>query len=71
MLAKSDGDPAFPAMAFTEKQYRGMSIRDYFAAAAMQGIIACFKDHEGADTVETRVEKAYEYADAMLEERNK
>lgn len=54
-----------------ESQYSGMSLRDHFAAAAIQGIIACFRDHTGAETIPKRVEKAYAYADAMLAERAK
>ncbi len=46
------------------------TLRDEFAAAALQGILACFKDHEGYTTVSLRVKKAYEYADEMLKQRN-
>jgi len=73
-----DGGPAFPGVAFVSGPYGdrtvmigGMSLRDYFAAAALQGVIACFRDHAHAETVSTRVGKAYEYADAMLTERDK
>ena len=39
-------------------------------AAALQGILACFKDHRGYETPALRVAKAYEYADEMLKQRN-
>lgn len=46
----------------------GMTLRDYFAAKAMQGIVISI----GAlDKVDDLVGAAYEIADAMLEEREK
>lgn len=47
----------------------GMTLRDYFAAKALQGIIAT-NSHFVKDA-EALASKAYEFADAMLEERNK
>lgn len=41
----------------------GMTLRDYFAAKAMQGIL-----YEGLEPVET-AKHAYEMADAMLKAR--
>lgn len=54
---------------YDEKSYKfdGMTLRDYFAAKAMQGYITGDYDvypHEIA-------QKAYEIADAMLEEQAK
>jgi hypothetical protein len=47
----------------------GMSLRDYFAAKAMQGFLA---DGAAPDvSKETVASMAYAMADAMLEERNK
>ena len=44
----------------------GMSLRDYFAAKAMQG----FASHIGPSmTFESRAKIAYEWADAMLKAR--
>lgn len=71
-------EPSFelinPSDPFTFKarslEFPGMTLRDYFAAQALVGILACFRDHENADTVQTRVGKAYEYADAMLRARD-
>ena len=48
---------------------RGMDLRDYFAAKAMQAIVsqtATLKKY----TVEMTVEDAYKLADAMMEARN-
>ena len=59
--------PAFPvAFKWGEdfKEYNGMTLRDYFAAKAMQGICARVHwSYSGA------AKDAYEYADAMLEAR--
>jgi len=43
----------------------GMDLRDYFAAKALQGILACDYSVE-----EEPAELAYRYADAMMEARN-
>jgi len=47
----------------------GMSLRDYFAAKAMQAIITNHKLEECDDFVVAA--NAYQLADFMLEERNK
>lgn len=66
---KHDGGPAFPTTTpFTDE---GMSIRDYFAAAALQGILAA---HAGPDNLIFPTDKeaarmAYSAADAMLRAR--
>ena len=52
---------------------RGMTMRDYFAAKAMQGIIAAGKYAVGMDQQpETTqyAEKAYRQADAMMRARS-
>ena len=50
----------------------GMDLRDYFAAQAMQGLIAgCYSGNNVGFTVEGNVFAAYEYADAMMEARSK
>ncbi|WP_205576967.1 hypothetical protein [uncultured Pseudomonas sp.] len=70
---KCDGGPAFPApeaaMArFGESNpdaFLGMSLRDHFAARAMQGICA-HADTWGLTTSPKIAHQAYELADAML-----
>jgi len=59
------GGPAFPVMLPEAKiVYTGISVRDYFAAMAMQ--VTC------EDYMPTEAAKlAYDYADAMLKERLK
>ena len=57
---------AFPALHLDG--HRGMSLRDYFAAAALTGLCA----HSGTMNlvdVESTVERSYEVADAMLKQR--
>ena len=44
---------------------KGMDLRDYFAAKAMQGLI------EDGHDCKWLTHRAYEYADAMMEARNK
>ena len=64
----SDGGPAFPTL-FIEPDYgsgyAGMTIRDYFAAAALQGLLASCP-WEQVDEVP---QKAYEISDAMIKAR--
>ncbi len=52
-------------------QRNGMDLRDYFAAQAMQGLLAANpEDCEGyADAIGLLAQAAYEVADAMMEAR--
>lgn len=67
----NDGGPAFARDSHMDKQIglyvqqQGMSLRDYFAAAALQGLIA---DGGGASW-EADANAAYKAADAMLRAR--
>ena len=66
-----DGGPAFPCGTIHEGNsecHDGMSLRDFFAAAALQGFCAC---SEVRGTTQQIATSAYEFADAMLEERKK
>lgn len=67
MSEKETGGPAFPgvdyANQFGKKNPEGMTLRDYFAAKALQGIL-----FEGLTENET-ARHAYELADAMLAAR--
>jgi hypothetical protein len=62
-MRKETGGPAFPAMNDNGYWVGGMTLRDYFAAKAMQSIA-----RETADEVKA-ARWAYEMADAMLEAR--
>jgi hypothetical protein len=71
---KDTGGPAFPFvfddMATRSRQiYTGMSIRDWFAGMAMQGLLACPVQPQSGPDMYAR--DAYTLADAMLKERSK
>lgn len=67
MSDKNNGGAAFPEP--INSQCGGMSLRDYFAAKAMQGI-ASAAPHNCVDPRDV-AEDAYQFADAMLAERAK
>jgi hypothetical protein len=70
-MIKDTGGPAFPTEVVNTNDgyiHRGMTLRDYFAAKAMQGLLA--SDIEcGPDDVASVVASAYILADAMLKAR--
>jgi hypothetical protein len=57
----NNGGPAFP----TGTAFQGMTLRDYFAAKAMQGLTA------NSTNPKEIAQAAYIVADAMLEARKK
>jgi hypothetical protein len=66
----NDGGPAFPNVP-SDPQYSkwdmGMTLRDFFAAAALQGLLA---QYDPEDELEHYIAKwSYEAADAMLKAR--
>lgn len=68
----NDGGPAFPNVP-PDSQYSkwdmGMTLRDYFAAAALQGFMAAHTS--GGCLVDDLYAKyAYDLADAMLKQRD-
>ena len=62
-------DPSTPEDA-VQSLHNGMTLRDYFAAKAMQAIIAR-ADDRFTTTVDFVGGKSYQYADAMLRARQK
>lgn len=72
--AKNDGGPAFPVQDASTWQAHGMSLRDYFAGQALQGLLANPK-------LQSQILKtggahggwieasSFAFADAMLEAR--
>jgi hypothetical protein len=64
----ADHIPAFPCewdyISSNRRIANGMTLRDYFAAKAMQSMVVL--DHMGSGTI---AKEAYEMADAMLKER--
>jgi hypothetical protein len=69
----SDGGPAFPwcgDLNDCPTINLGMTLRDYFAAKAMQAYVSSDKWREDMDSIRT-ASMAYRMADAMLKERDK
>jgi hypothetical protein len=78
---RKDGGSAFPIVGISENQSTGevtchetsapgMSLRDYFAAKAMQGCLAMWPAKAGElPKVDGIAEAAFAYADAMLKAR--
>ena len=67
MSTINDGGPAFPVGSGDMRDPVGMSLRDYFAAAAMQGI--CASGPMITDDVIAL--EAYSIADAMIKARTR
>ena len=69
MSAPNTGGPAFPSHgSMGEVAHEGMTLRDYFAAKAMQAILAR-TDSRFTTSLEFVGAKSYQYADAMLKAR--
>jgi hypothetical protein len=68
MSTKDTGGAAFPIVVGDGDQMtEGMTLRDYFAAKAVQGLLS---DSNIAASTKEFAERAYEVADAMLKARN-
>jgi len=65
MSDKNTGGPAFPY----GTAYAGMTLRDYFAAKAMQGILVATVTPITVWSQDDVAETAYNMADAMLKAR--
>ena len=87
METTNNGGPAFPVSTSNEKyghqdgpntwQFQGMTLRDYFAAKAMQGMLAdsqtresCPEDQE-EKWMRSFARACYYFADAMIAAREK
>ncbi len=66
-MSKTDGGPAFPSRPADMES--GMTLRDYFAAKAMQGLLAQSNGTALSSDVSIAAEYAYKTADAMLKAR--
>jgi hypothetical protein len=72
-MSDKTGGPAFP-VAHTDmvipgqsvKETQGMTLRDWFAGKALEGMLA---GRVPAESYECRARDAYRYADIMLKER--
>lgn len=79
MTARADGGPAFPTLAVAGGvglSEGGLTLRDYFAAKAMQSLImgVAFSEKHGSGRPialcdERVAERAYQLVDAMLAAR--
>jgi hypothetical protein len=67
-MNKETGGHAFPAMNDNGYWVKGMTLRDYFAAKAMQGLLADPDWRMDMDFNETAL-AAYQQADEMLKAR--
>lgn len=68
-MSMKNGGPAFPLQSIGPEfapGYAGMSLRDYFAAKAMQGLMA---SPECPESMEAAAKWSYNLADAMLKAR--
>ena len=76
----NDGGPAFPVAdtvvedkiyhgSYNEAGHPGMSLRDYFAAKAMQGELSSQTDESVWTRTDGLARRAYVIADAMLKAR--
>ena len=81
-MSAKDGGPAFPQFPTSQDELhnlcQGMSLRDYFAAKAMQAMIGNLPDMAARGTIEqvqeamrSIHEAAYWHADQMLAERDR
>lgn len=61
--------PAFPTWKRADDMAEGMTLRDYFAAAALQGMYA--NPHHHYNTHYMDAQEAYAVADAMISLRGK
>jgi len=73
-----DGGPAFPSdsegqISDSRWHFLGMTLRDYFAAKAMQALASKFEDapDERIICAHYLARRSYEIADTMLEAREK
>lgn len=61
-------EPAFPQQTDLKLSYTGMTLRDYFAAKALQGLLS---NRNAEAAIDEFAEKSYRMADAMLKARQK
>ena len=64
------GGPAFPTTVYSNESFQGMTLRDYFAAKAMDVALNQTKDYYGLQ-MDDMAKWCFQMADAMLKERAK
>lgn len=65
-VVESDGQKMRPL--YTQTYHQGMTLRDYFAGLALQGLLA-YPSDSGSMKIEDWVDLSYKYADAMIKRR--
>jgi len=72
MVVNMSNQPAFPCHPDTPPEYDGMTLRDYFAAKAMQGLVTISSDEGGCAHCNNKfiAPLAYQIADEMMEARD-
>jgi len=68
MSTINDGGPAFPLKEPLSSDHEGMTLRDYFAAKAMQGWLS--NPGPSDETIHAVAQWSYRVADAMLKARS-
>jgi hypothetical protein len=69
-MSKNTGGPAFPVIAenYSDIREKGMTLRDYFAAKAMQAYLPDAMEHNATEAALAL--SAYRMADTMLKARD-
>lgn len=67
-MSKPTGGPAFPVADMSKTQVPGMTMRDWFAG---QALLVAFGYVDGFDNPSRAAAWAYDFADAMLKERDR
>lgn len=69
-MAEKDGGPAFPQSYWSQHPAPGMSLRQWYAGMAMQGIIASYANPAATgypnDEADKVAKAAFQFADALL-----
>lgn len=60
-------EPAFPQQTDLKLSYTGMSLRDYFAAKTLQGLLS---NRNAEAAIDEFAAKSYRMADAMMKQRD-
>ena len=67
-----DGGPAFPCAQLPPRSYAyGLSLLDYFAKGAMEGMVMVDQANNNWETVDAIAKSSYKMAQAMLKERKR
>ena len=68
-IAKAGSEPAFPNASDLHGHCCGISVRDYFAAKAMQGLLADHDENHDEWSWDEFASRSYQMADAIIKVR--